>query len=311
MFLFVSTIVVIQDHAVKVRCSPAVPAHRCSFPPARMHAAIRLRGGKGARQEEGEEEDPLARQRIMGDTKSEIGRRVLAKRLRQATNKGSIKDIEAALADGADVHGLDLAGFSCLHLAAEIGKADVVSLFLSKVCLIWRVKCDGAQTCMPAQLWHSFRSRMWNRISAECEPSIFLHFLQGADPNARDGISGRSPLHHATVQSAGNMVELVCVKAPPTPSSISVSRQLWNLMQRHVIFFILCAQLVDGGAEVDARDDANRTPLAVAAWQGNADAVEALLSRGADVDARDLYVLSQLLRGKEGGRERERERERE
>jgi ankyrin repeat protein len=213
MLLFVSTIVVIQDHAAQVRCCSAVPTHPCSFQLARTHAAIRLRGGKGARQEEGEEEDPLVKQRTMGDTSSEIGRRVIAKRLRQATNRGSIKDIEAALADGADVHGLDLAGFTCLHIAAEIGKADVVSLFLSKVCLIWHAQCDGAQTCMPAQLWRLFRSSTRNRILSYCEPSFFLHFLQGADPNARDGISGRSPLHHAAVQSTGNMVELVCLSA--------------------------------------------------------------------------------------------------
>jgi hypothetical protein len=82
-------------------------------------------------------------------------------------------------------------------------------------------------------------------------------------------------------------------------------------MQWLVIFIFLCAQLVDGGAEVDARDDASRTPLAVAAWQGNANAVEALLSRGADVDARDMYVLNQAREEEIRRREREREKQRE
>lgn len=55
---------------------------------------------------------------------------------------------------------------------------------------------------------------------------------------------------------------------------------------------------------MDARDDASRTPLAVAAWQGNTEAVEALLSRGADVGAKDMYVHSQT-RGRGRGRGRE------
>lgn len=46
------------------------------------------------------------------------------------------------------------------------------------------------------------------------------------------------------------------------------------------------AQLVAAGADVSVRDHRERTPLSLAAFRGNAVAVEALLAAGADSDAR-------------------------
>jgi ankyrin repeat protein len=45
--------------------------------------------------------------------------------------------------------------------------------------------------------------------------------------------------------------------------------------------------LLDGGATVDARNDAEDTPLHLAAWNGNVATCRLLLERGADIRALD------------------------
>ena len=47
------------------------------------------------------------------------------------------------------------------------------------------------------------------------------------------------------------------------------------------------AALADGGADPNARNEYGRTPLHHAAWEGHAAAVDALREAGADPDARD------------------------
>ena len=46
--------------------------------------------------------------------------------------------------------------------------------------------------------------------------------------------------------------------------------------------------LIDGGAEVDARDDVGDTPLHRAAWNNSLDVARLLIDRGANTDGIDL-----------------------
>jgi ankyrin repeat protein len=87
---------------------------------------LRLRGGES-------EEDPTLAVKYKGNVHSASGRRMLSRRLRQASEKGKVVDMRLALADGADPRDVDLAGFTSLHLAAENGHIEAVALLLEKV----------------------------------------------------------------------------------------------------------------------------------------------------------------------------------
>lgn len=50
-----------------------------------------------------------------------------------------------------------------------------------------------------------------------------------------------------------------------------------------------CAMLLDRGADVNARDENGETPLHGAAWYGSADAALLLLDHGADVKAQSDF----------------------
>lgn len=124
----------LQLHAAHVEVelclSPPRCKSKCALGGIATMLSLRLRGGV---HEEGEEEDPTVRQRIMGDKSSGAGMRILAKRLRQATHRGDAKAMGQAIEDGADVMSVDLAGFSNLHLAAEAGHAAAAAFLISKV----------------------------------------------------------------------------------------------------------------------------------------------------------------------------------
>ena len=90
--------------------------------------------------------------------------------------------------------------------------------------------------------------------------SVAQLLKQGADPNARDPKSGKTPLHDAASD----------------PESIDLR------------------VLLDAGAQVDATNRWGRTPLMVAVERGNARNVEVLLKAGADVRLRDHMDCSAL-----------------
>lgn len=52
--------------------------------------------------------------------------------------------------------------------------------------------------------------------------------------------------------------------------------------------------LLDRGADLNARDDTKATPLHIAARYGHFDVVELFIANGADVNARDMYLTTPL-----------------
>lgn len=87
---------------------------------------LRLRGGV-------QEDERLVHAWEKGDAGTGVGRRVLAKRLRKAAEKGMVCEILSAIADGADPRSEDCGGFTPLHMAAERGKVEAATLLLEKV----------------------------------------------------------------------------------------------------------------------------------------------------------------------------------
>jgi len=99
------------------------------------------------------------------------------------------------------------------------------------------------------------------------DPTAVAALLErGADPRARDE-EGRTPLHLAAARDdAAAVVEALLAGVQDLPAGVAV--------------------FLEGVAEVDARDSSGRTPLHFASVYGTPDVVAALLSAGADVNAR-------------------------
>lgn len=83
----------------------------------------------------------------------------------------------------------------------------------------------------------------------------------GVDPNSTSGDSGASGLHYTAVQGSVEMAQL----------------------------------LLDSGANLEARDDAQATPLLTAAQHGNIEIAGFLLTQGADIEARDFQGVTPLM----------------
>jgi ankyrin repeat protein len=91
-------------------------------------------------------------------------------------------------------------------------------------------------------------------LKASGLPTVSALLLAGADANARYEEKRRTPLHCVAQRGV-------------SPASAKA--------------------LLDGGAEVDAHDDAGHTPLHTAAQMGHASMVRLLLAAGADAGVRD------------------------
>lgn len=66
---------------------------------------------------------------------------------------------------------------------------------------------------------------------------------------------------------------------------VSLINQLFNAVENNKIDKV--SELIESGADINAKDDNCNTPLHIAAWKGNKDIVKLLVNNGADLNARD------------------------
>lgn len=97
-------------------------------------------------------------------------------------------------------------------------------------------------------------------------------------------------------QQLGNQLRLEKTKI----SATEVSLALFSAADENCA--VLAAELLDGGASVDARDRFGARPLSHAARNGHLEMVELLLARGAPIDARNLAGATALYYAAERGR---------
>jgi len=162
--------------------------------------------------------------------------------------------------------------------------------------------------------------------------AVMTLLANGADPRAADG-DGNTPLHHAARSSDPGVAALLRDAAAEldvanhdglTPLGVACAAGNWRLA-RFLLERGASAAVAEGTpallaaaggdeddpagvqlllrhkARVDARDREQRSALHVAAYQGHAAIVAALLDAGADVHARDAAGATPLLEAARGG----------
>ena len=145
-------------------------------------------------------------------------------------------------------------------------------------------------------------------IVKQCSSEVIAKLLDaGADVNAFDE-NKETPLLCALHVGNNNVVKLLVNKARDVGTDI-VKLMIANgadvkavkmLTHLHIATMFYqsgseITDLINKGANVDARDDDQRTPLHLAAeYSSNASVIEALLEGGANVDARDKHQCTPL-----------------
>ena len=161
--------------------------------------------------------------------------------------------IRALLEAGADPHASTDDGTSPLHAAAISGRPEAVNLLISA-----GAEPNGPADAPRTPLHHAIRNPRlaWSADTGDTlwSPRAFALLDAGADPNVRTE-EGDTPLH---LLASGRRFDTALVSA-----------------------------LVRGGADVDARNHRGETPLHMARACDRFAAVRQLLELGADPEARD------------------------
>ncbi|XP_072748034.1 transient receptor potential channel pyrexia [Anoplolepis gracilipes] len=186
---------------------------------------------------------------------------------------GHVEIAKALLGKGASVSTCDNDGRTSLHLAACAASVKIVEELLRHGADPH--KWDLGKKCTPLHC----------AASTGCVATVKCLIKSGADVDA--GLSGRSPLHYAVLNNAGDCVEALlqagaCPNNPQvyTETPLHVAVSLGN---------VRCTKLLlNHGADVRVQMGVARsTPLHLAAEEGSAECTRLLLNAGASWEARN------------------------
>jgi len=116
---------------------------------------------------------------------------------------------------------------------------------------------------------------------------------QGADINAKSGVFEWTPLHIAIAARKTKIIELLIEKGADLEALDRDQRTplhiaaLSGFIEDAKPYTDMAKFLIEKGAEVNARDNSQSTPLHFAAFRGNVHMAELLIQKGADVNAVD------------------------
>lgn len=200
--------------------------------------------------------------------------------LRMAVIDADDERVARLIDQGLGVDARDESGATALHYAAAFNRRKIAEFLLARGA---EVDARDAEDRTPLHL----------AAYGGCADAAALLLDRGADANAADA-GGFTPLHAAggsreqgrrgtagivrlLVDRGRADVDAVSAKTGATPLHVAVSSN--NAA--------VAAALLDAGADIDAIDDAGRTPLHVAAVNGWRDSVELLVARRATIIVRD------------------------
>jgi len=206
---------------------------------------------------------------------------VEAARLHHAAADGKIEHVKLLISEGADVNEKTTVD-TPLHYAVRYGHEDVAKLLIAKGAHLNERNAEGDTPL-------HYAAKYGHKNVA------VLLITKGADVNAKNK-NGDLPTHLALRGHLGSakkeVLELLIAKGPKL-SCIQISAYKGDLAK--------VRSFVEQGIDVDSRDSEGRTALYYAAIQGKRDVVEFLLSRGANVNAKDKDVAFMPLHHAVGG----------
>lgn len=225
-----------------------------------------------------------------------------------AASMGHASAVNRVLFWGAAVDTIDGEGRTALCLAAARGSVEVVRALLDrgldenhKDDLGWTplhaAACEGHRTVCAALTERGSMARV-GELDVEGRTPLILAAQEGhcstvrllldrRSPIDQRGYDGHSALSAATLQGHGEVVELLMRRGADTDVRDAEGRPLLYLLVLEGRLDMAALLMEKGGVPLESRDSEGRTALHVAAWQGNAGAMNLLLGRGADSNARD------------------------
>lgn len=235
-----------------------------------------------------------------------------------ASRWGSEAAMQLLLEHGAEVDARDKAGYTPLCEAAGQGHHKAVQLLLH----------NGADANAKDQYGyvplHIAAGAYWQLDEMEGYDSVrmvatveLLISKGGADVNARDSLDGWTPLHCASAEGWVEVAQLLLDNGAQVGAKNTACRTPphnaangFNGGSAEVVRLLVAA-----GANINAVDNDGDTPVALAALEGNAEPVQALISLGADTADPKLHSVplvdrvEALLRECEAGDDQAWERE--
>jgi len=201
--------------------------------------------------------------------------------------------INLLLSQGADLNAYDEQGETPLHLAARLGNADTVALLLGLGADVNSVTAAAHEGESP----HEGRTPLLLVARHSKNPKL-LHFLlsKGANPNAKDKMPGYTALHYiaATPCLDDPIKNKMLVESAKVLLAHGANPNLTvTLKQNQTALHLAAANnhvdiaeaLLAKGADVNAKTEKGATPMSIAARQGAMDMVSCLLKYGVDMVA--------------------------
>jgi ankyrin repeat protein len=196
--------------------------------------------------------------------------------------------------------------------AAREGHGNIVEALL-RSCAIAKSACleackvaarSGQAAALEILVKHvtaNFKDIQWPQILLSRVAFLHLNDLLETllearmNPNPRDHSLFSPPLHCAIASRNCSGVEIL-LKHGADPALCTTRWKNWPpmLVAAKLGHFDIIEMLIRAGASVDARDDAKRTPLSVAALCGNHKALQVLLDSGADKGSAELSCWEKL-----------------
>ncbi len=191
---------------------------------------------------------------------------------------------------GCDVNTTDGDGNTALHIAVRESQARMVRLLVEVVDL--EVVNEEGETALLLAL----------KQTSEDAFVITKDLLdRGSDPSVTDSM-GRTALHIAAGEGTPDLTKLVLSCGLDVDASdINGSTPLMIVAERSYSSdcVLIAQQLLESGANVNAADEGNGTPLIGASGFGTLETIQFLIARGANVESRDCFNRTALHRALE------------